>query len=625
MTPDEIVQTWTEYQQKDANHHLIFVYGLGDGGGGPSRDMLERRARMDDLPGLPRVQYSTAEKFFHALADMVPDDLPHWVGELYLQIHRGTFTTQARTKRHNRKTEVLLHNAEALASTAYLLHASYPHEALHAAWETALLNQFHDILPGSSISLVYEETGREYVQAQAHAGEVLSRALEQIARHIRYDDKMQGFAVFNTLGVTEGGPVEVTLPGSGPVEIVGPSGRSKPFQWLDRDARRALVVPNTVPAYGHKAYAVRPARDLPPPVENPASGAPAYLENHLLRAEFDATGHLTRVYDRQNSRDVLAPGELGNQLWAYVDRPHQFDAWDVEIYVQDQGWRLDPTSVRVVEPGPLRATLEVTYHFNRSHIVQRINLVAGQRLLTFDTEVDWHERHILLRVHFPLAIHAVKATYEIQFGTIERPTHRNTPWDQAQHEVPAQQWADLSEAGYGASLINDCKYGHSAQGNILTLSLLRSTTYPDPEADQGAHAFTYALYPHDGDWRQGTIAQARRLNYPLLVQPMPGGGTWLPVEFGLVACRTPGVMVDTVKKAEDSDSLIVRVYEAHGGRTRAALVFATRIESAEEVNLLEEPTGPADVMADTLHVNLTPYQIRSFRVKLGDLLKQQLG
>jgi alpha-mannosidase len=626
MTPAEVFQTWTEYQQKDANHHLIFVYGLGDGGGGPNRDMLERRTRLDDLPGLPQVRYGTAEEFFHALADTIPDNLPHWVGELYLQVHRGTFTSQARTKRYNRKTESLLHNAEALASMAHLLKSDYPQAALNAAWETVMLNQFHDILPGSSIDAVYEETGREYVRTQAQVSEVLAGALERIAQHIRYDDGMQGVAVFNTLSITQGGPVEVTLPGDGPVEIVEPSGGSKPFQWLDRGARRALIVPTAVPAYGHKAYAVRPTeREAPPSVENPVTGTTTYLENHLLRAEFDAKGNLIRVYDRQNSREVLAPGEIGNQLWAYVDRPHQFDAWDVETYVQDQGWRLDPDSIRLVEAGPLRAALEITYRFNQSRLVQRVSLLAGQQLLTFDTDVDWHEHHILLRAHFPLAIRAMHATYEIQFGTIQRPTHYNTPWDQAQHEVPAQQWSDLSEGGYGASLINDCKYGHSAQGNVLTLSLLRSPTYPDPEADQGQHAFTYALYPHPGDWRQGTIAQARRLNYPLLVQPVPGGGTWLPVEFGLVTCRTPGVIVDTVKKAEDSDALIVRVYEAHGGRTGAALTFATRIESADEVNLLEEPIGPADVTADTLRFNLTPYQIRSFRIQLGDLLKQQLG
>jgi alpha-mannosidase len=437
---------------------------------------------------------------------------------------------------------------------------------------------------------------------------------------------MKGFAVFNTIGITTPGPVEITLTGDGLVEIVGPSGRRKPFQWIDQSARRALFLPTSIPAYGHKAYVVRPTEnETPVVVENAVTGTLNRLENNLLRAEFDTQGNLVRLFDLENFRDALAPDQIGNQLWAYVDRPHHWDAWDVEAYVQDQGWQLHPESVILVEEGPLRATLQMTYVFNQSRIVQRVSLLAGQRLLMFETEVDWHERHIMLRAHFPLMIRANHVTYEIQFGTVERPTHRNTPWDQAQHEVPAQQWADMSEGSYGVSLLNESKYGYSAQGNILTLSLLRSPTHPDPEADQGPHSFTYALYPHNGDWRQGTISQARRLNYPLLVQSVPGSGTWLPVEFGLVTCRTPGVMIDTVKKAEDSDDLIVRVYEAFGGRTTTTLAFFTRIQSAEEVNLLEEVSGPADIKADTLRFTLTPYQIRTFRVKLADILAHQLG
>jgi alpha-mannosidase len=626
MTPEDILGTWDTYQQKDANHHLMTAYGEGDGGGGPDRDMVERRARMENLPGLPQVQHSTAEKFFHALEESVPDDLPRWVGELYFQMHRGTYTSQSRIKRYNRKSEVLLHDVEALASIAYLLKSPYPHDTLRTAWETVLLHQFHDILPGSSIRDVYEDAERDYTQTQAQVAQTLDEALARLAQHIRYDEDMQGFAVFNTIGTTHGGPVEVTLPGHGPVEILGPSGRVRPFQWLDREKRRALLVPSTVPAYGHKAYILRPAaQDEPGPVASAVTATPTRLENQLLRAEFDTNGNLIRLYDLENFRDVLAPNTVGNQLWAYVDRPHHWDAWEVETYVQDQGWQLEPESVRLIESGPIRATLEVTYRFNHSRIVQRIEMLAGRRLLTFETDVDWHERHILLRTHFPLALRAMNATYEVQFGAVERPTHRNTEWDQAQHEVPAQQWADLSEGGYGVSLINDGKYGYSALDHVLTLSLLRAPTHPDPEADQGEHHFTYALYPHAGDWRQGTIAHAKRLNHPLRVHPVTGAGTWLPVEFGLVKCQTPGVVIDTVKKAEDSSALIVRVYEAHGGRVTTSLAFAIPVESAEEVNLLEEPVGPVDVIVDTLRFSLTPYQIRSFRVKLGDILKTQLG
>lgn len=355
------------------------------------------------------------------------------------------------------------------------------------------------------------------------------------------------------------------------------------------------------------------------PVYDPVSGTPEQLENTLLRAEFDARGNLVRLYDREHKRDILAPGQTGNQLWAYVDRPPKWDAWDVEAYVQDQGWQLEADTVRLLEAGPLRATLEMTYRFNRSRIVQRVRLLAGERLLRFETDVDWHERHILLRVHFPLAVRAMQAAYEIQFGAVQRPTHQNTAWDYAQHEVPAQRWADLSEAGYGVSLINDCKYGHSARDNVLTLSLLRAPAHPDPEADQGQHTFAYALYPHNADWRDGTLAQALRFNHPLRAHPTQGGATGLPVVWGLVQSQTPGVVVDTIKKAEDDQALIVRVYEVHGGRHTASLVFAGQIEAAEEVNLLEEETDTVDVLGDNLRFTMTPYQIRSFRVKLANI------
>lgn len=616
MLPLEIVRTWERYNQKAYNHHLPIAYGLGDGGGGPSPEMVERARRMADLPGLPQVRFSTAEDFFHALERTVPDDLPRWVGELYFQMHRGTFTSQARTKRFNRKTETLLHSAEAVSALAHLLGADYPQDALNAAWEIVLLHQFHDILPGSSIREVYEEVEARYERAQDLAYAALDNALEIVAEQIGGEGT--GFAVFNTLGTALGGPVELELPGQGAVAILGPDGARLPVQWVDADARHALILPEDVPAYGYRRYTIAPAQDEAPPVAHAVQAAPHALDNGLIRAEFDAQGRLVRIYDHEHGREVLAEGQIGNQLWAYVDRPHHWDAWEVEAYVEDQGWPVEPESARLVEAGPLRATVEVEYAFNRSQITQRISLLAGQRTLTFETDVDWHERHILLRVHFPLAIRAVDATYEIQFGTVERPTHENTSWDQARHEVPAQQWADLSEAGYGAALINDCKYGYSARDNVLALSLLRAPTYPDPEADQGAHTFTYALLPHAGDWRDGVIAQARRLNHPLLVQPVTAGGP-LPAELALVTCDAPGVQIDTVKRAEDSADLIVRVYEAHGGRTSAALRFAAPIARAQEVNLLEEPLGAVEFAGDTLRCALTPYQIRSFRVALGDL------
>ncbi|MEQ8675312.1 MAG: glycoside hydrolase family 38 C-terminal domain-containing protein [Aggregatilineales bacterium] len=616
MQPEDVLGTWTRYKQKDANHHLTMAYGLGDGGGGPNRDMIERRARMENLSGMPKVIHSTAEQFFQALENNLTAELPRWVGELYFQYHRGTYTSQARLKRLNRKCEILLHDAEALASILQLLAGSYPQAVLNDAWETLLLNQFHDILPGTSIHAVHQDAERDLRQVQNTVTALINQLLHGLTRHIAHDQKVGSFAIFNTMGMTSSATVEVTLAQNGAIEIVDPDGKIALFQWLDRDNRRALVLADSVPAYGYKVLLFRPiSKAIMPSETQTVSATPIRLENAHLRAEFDSRGNLTRLYDIESARDVLEEGTIGNQLWAYVDRPHEFDAWDIGAYVHEQGWQLMPESSRLVEDGPVRATLEVIYRFNKSRIVQRISLVAGQRVLTFETDVDWHEHHILLKTQFPLAVRAMNATYEVQFGTVERPTHRNTRWDQAQFEVPAQQWADMSESGFGVSLLNDCKYGYSAEDNVLRLSLLRSSTFPDPEADQGVHHFTYAIYPHTDDWRNGTVLQAKLLNHPMWEHHVNSTGGELPTEFGLVTCDTSGVVIDTVKKAEDSDSLIVRVYEAHGGRTTTTLVFAFHVESADEVNLLEESIGAADIAGNVLNLELIPYQIRSFKIQ----------
>lgn len=624
MTPEEALGTWTRYKQKAHNHYLITAFGIGDGGGGPNRDMLERRARLENLSGLPQVFHSTVEAFFHALEENMVGDLPRWVGELYFQLHRGTYTSQARIKQLNRKCEVLLHDAEALASLHYLLSQTYPHDEIDNAWETVLLNQFHDILPGTSIREVHEEAERDYTRVRDDVSNLIQRLLAALAQEISCEQKTAAYTIFNTIHTSLGGLVEVTLPGDDAIEIVDANGNSLPFQWLDQENGRALINPNAVPGYGYKVYFVRSAsQTLPTPVQPFVSATPTQLENELLRAEFDAKGNLIRLYDIENGRDIIVTDKIGNQLWVYVDRPYLFDAWEVPEYLHDQGWQLQPESSRVVENGPVRAALEVTYRFNKSKIVQHISLAAGQRMLTFKTDVAWHERHMMLKTQFPLAIRAMNATYDVPFGTVQRPTHHNTPWDQAQFEVPAQQWADLSDGRYGVSLLNDCKYGYSAAGNTLMLSLLRASTDPDPEADQGHHQFTYAIYPHTGDWREGTICRAKRLNHPLHMYPLDGTGTRMPIEMGLVDCPTVGVVIDTVKKAEDTDGLIVRVYEGHGGYTPTTLTFIQPVQAVAELNILEEPVSPVELIENAISFNMNPYQIRSFKVTIGDLSPQE--
>jgi alpha-mannosidase len=313
---------------------------------------------------------------------------------------------------------------------------------------------------------------------------------------------------------------------------------------------------------------------------------------------------------------VLAPGSAGNVLQLFEDLPLNYDAWDIDRYFEDKAWQIDSVeSVRVTETGPVRGTVEIRRSFSRSTIVQRLHVYDAIPRIDFHTEVDWHETHTLLKAAFPVSVNASRATYEIQFGVIDRPTHRNTSWDQAQFEVCAQKWADLSEGDYGVSLLNDCKYGYDVEGNVMRISLLRSPTKPDPLTDQGSHEFTYSLMPHPGDWRNGSTRAGYELNYPMTAVRVTGEGASdgrLPKEMSLVAPDRDGLFVDTVKLAEDDDRLVVRCYEGHNTRGPANLQFGVPAATAREIDLLERDEGPASLSDGTLTFDVAPYEVRTF-------------
>jgi len=346
---------------------------------------------------------------------------------------------------------------------------------------------------------------------------------------------------------------------------------------------------------------------------------PTLLENAILRVELDEAGDILRIYDKQNGREVLPSGSTANQFQAFEDRPRVPDAWDIDIYYDDRWWPAEAaTEVRVVESGPLRACVEVRRSILSSDVVQRISLAHNSPRLDFDTTVEWRERHILLKVAFPLDVLAPAATYEIQWGNVERPTHRNTSWDWARFEVPAQKWVDLSEGGYGASLLNDGKYGHDVHDNVLRLTLLRSPTSPDPTADLGHHHFVYSLLPHAGGWGESTVSQAYALNDPLIVWPAgpagsPAGRRGQVHSF--LAVDRPNVVVETVKQAEDGRGIIARVYESQRRRDAFCLATGHRLAAAWRTNLLEEDQEQLEVEGHTLRVPIRPYQILTLRLE----------
>ena len=595
--------SWTKLQQKESQNVLLMSYGYGDGGGGPTREMNENAQWLADFPGLPRVQQGKVIDFFRRLEAESGAELPTWNAELYLEIHRGTYTTQSRNKRDHRKSEFLLHDAEFLAAQAALLDGAfaYPHETLRQAWQRQCLQQFHDIIPGSSIHQVYEESAQDYAEIRAMATAVSHTALQTIQQHSGGD-----LLLINPTGFARD-------------DLAFWAGKVPEGQQLAGVLTQEVEDGTLLGGVAIDALAIRPftfSNGQPAQSENTLNATPTLLENAYLRVELNAAGDICRIYDKVQRRDVLPPGSIANQFQAFVDRPLNWDAWDIDIFYDDKLYLAEPaTRVEVIEAGPLRATLAIRRRILSSEFTQHISLSYNSPLLRFDTTIDWQERHILLKTAFPVEVLSPVATYEIQWGSVQRPTHRNSSWDWARFETAAQKWVDLSEGGYGVALLNDCKYGHDIHNNVMRLSLLRAPTSPDPEADQGRHQFAYALYPHANAGsvvNPAEIAQvAYAFNDPLLVVKGMGGEERPSPSL----IQTPdNFIVETVKQAEDGRGVIVRGYEC--SRQRGWLTFTTSFPVAEAhlCNLLEETMEPVAVDGSELKLYVKPFQIVTLRL-----------
>ncbi|MBN8525794.1 MAG: alpha-mannosidase, partial [Planctomycetes bacterium] len=564
--PRSSIQAAKNFQDASRSGHALLVYGIGDGGGGPGQEHLERLERCRDLAGMPAVRQESSERFFERIA---PDRerLSAWSGELYLECHQGTLTSQGRMKMANRRLEWALRRAELAASRAWLAGAAWPGQRLASIWRDVLLHQFHDILPGSSIR-------RVYVEAEARSAEMLAE-LDAITAMADAQALPEGVQVVNDLSWPRAGWVR--------------GGRG----W-----HRVEVGPCAAVA-------------LPPPGAQPTGleATADVLSNGILRATFAADGRLASLVDLEHGREALSGP--GNDLIAFDDPG---DAWDFPAdYRERAQWRPEPTAVRCGIDGP-EAWVERTLRLGSSTIVQRVVLADGSRRLEFRTRVDWQERGRMLRVRFPAAVHAEAARCEIAVGSIARPTHANTSWDAARFEVPVHSWVDLSERGYGVALLNDGKYGHRLDGDVLDLALLRSPSYPDPEADRGEHAFTYAIYPHAGDHVEGRVTQeAHDLNAPLRLATGGSGTAAAP----LVEVDADGVLVTAVKRSEDGDLLVVRLMEVHGATTPLRLRCCAPVAAASLGTLLEDAGEALPVANGTVALRLPPWSLRTVLLHLG--------
>ncbi|MFB6440539.1 alpha-mannosidase [Streptomyces sp. NPDC056411] len=601
----ELAHAERNFADKGRATRSLVPFGWGDGGGGPTREMLERARRLRSLEGSPRVDIEPPARFFEAAHAEYGAGAPVWSGELYLEFHRGTYTSQAKTKQGNRRSEHLLREAELWAATAAVRAGHpYPYEALDRLWKTVLLHQFHDILPGSSIAWVHREARATYAEVAAELTELTESALGAL-----------------------GGPGDGAAadgPGDGGDAGVGTVFNASPY---DRDEIVELPghdpFPVHVPALG-SAVLRPPGPDTPappPPVraEHDADTGTVTLDNGLLRVRVDADGLLASVRDLHAGREVLAPGARGNLLQLHPDHPTRYDAWDLDRHYRHRHTDLtEAESIGLTASGPAVATVRVARTWGTaSRVTQELTLRAGARRLDITTDIDWQESEKVLKAAFPLDVHAERSTAEIQFGHVHRPTHTNTSWDAARFEICAHRWLHLAEPGYGVAVLNDSTYGHDVTrtphpeglGTTVRLTLLRAPHSPDPHTDQGHHRFTYALLPGAGVG--DAVAEGLALNLPLRTAapaaPVPP----------LIRVDHPAITVESVKLAEDrSGDVVVRLYESRGGRAAGTLSPGFPVERVTVTDLLERPLhdeeqGPTSDIALTLR----PFQILTLRLR----------
>lgn len=614
VKPKDLLEQHEKFKQKEHVDEVPFPFGWGDGGGGPTLEMLEYARRLHHIVGMPECKQGRMQDCIDRMKDAAAHiELPVYNNELYLEYHRGCQTSQARTKRNNRECEFLLRQAELLGAMSLAHGGPYNAEKLYDAWKIVLTNQFHDILPGSSIHEVYEQTEIDYAEARKTAAATRAEALHFLANKIDTAGEGEAILVFNTLSWLRDDAARVTIPlPKGDVHVRDEAGNPVPHQVAGPS--ELLFEARGLPPLGYAVYRLAKGKAETEPPRLRVSKT--RLENEFLRVKLNRRGELVSVYDKIEGREVIPEGRKGNVLQLFEDRPHGNDAWDFDPNFEEVelDWK-GPVKVEVVEQGPLRASVRFVHKTERSVLKQEITMHAGSPRLDFVTRVDWREKHVLMKAAFPVDVRSSRATYEIAFGAIERATHLNTDFDRARYEVPAHKWADLSEGDYGVSLLNDCKHGYDVKGNVMRLSLLRSPADPDPAADQCEHAFTYSLYAHPWSWRNGTVQQAFQLNERVLALSVPARKGPLPARGSFAAVDAENVLIDTVKKAEDSNALIVRLYEAYGQRGNIAVTFGRKPRNVTECDLMEENDVPVELEKNAVRLYVKPFEIRTLKVR----------
>ena len=626
VSPKGLKERWERVGQKGILDEYLYFYGYADGGGGITRPHLEYARRLKGFDGLPSVVHGRLEEYLQRV-DAVSDKLPVWNGELYNDNLRATYTTVALEKKNLRRAEALLHDAEAFSSLASLVGFPYQQDELNQAWEKLLVNQDHGIVSGVSIEEVHADSAGDYQELFAIGSEVLEDATRWLVAKIDTTGKGEAMVVFNTLSWSRNGLVRIKLDADCEnLHIQNQQGEMLPCQLVDlgNNQRELAFLAQDVPPLGYATF--RLVKGEAPAVSDSLEVSETSLDNRFFHIELDSQGNIISLVDKRVQREIISQGKKANELQTFEDLHPAGWAWDMDLSYQDHPLDIfQIEEIKVVDKGPLYAAVRVIRRSKNSVIMQRIVIYSHIPRIDFETQIDWHEKEVLLKAAFPVEVHSSQATYEIQFGNIQRPTHWNTSWDKAKFEVWGHKWADLSEGNCGVSLLNDSKYGYDIKDNVMRLTLLRTTKNAPFEfevdkalwyTDQGRHRFVYSLYPHAGGWREGkTLQQAYELNLPLhgVIESAHKGD--LPPQYSFVRTDAENVIVETLKKAEEGDELILRVWEAYGQRGEVSLSFSNKLKKVVECDLMEREIEAIKPKEQGVSFFIKPYEIKTFRVE----------
>jgi alpha-mannosidase len=628
--PIQLAQWMREFDENTGIPRMMVLFGVGDHGGGPTMEMLDRIDHLKHLDIYPTIEYCTATKYLNWIKQQDSASIPVWKNELYLEYHRGTYTTQANMKKLNRQNEVLLTNAEKFSTLATMFGKPYNTELMDDAWKKICFNQFHDILPGSGIRENYIDATERYKVAAKEANFELDKSLETVATHINTSKVKRGvpLIVFNPLSWKRTDVAKFDLPegDSSAYSVFDEKGKEIPSQIVDKGVlqRELIFIADNIPSLGYRTYDLRKEDHNAVPV--PITDTSLTIENEYFRVTVGRdSGWVSSIIDKKTGREVLTGN--GNKLQLLEDKPKQWDAWNLGFTGKEYPSTL--RKIEVVERGPVRTVIRIwhdclgpsferdypTKDFPSSFFTQDVILYDGIDRVDFKTDVDWWELHTMLKVAFPLAVSDTVATYEIPYGHIQRSTQRITSWEKARFEVPAERWADLSQGDFGVSLINNSKYGYDTKGSMMRLSLLRSPVWPDPTADRGKHSISYSLYPHPGTWKEAnTVERGYEFNEPLIVLKASAHKGNLPEANSFIRLEPANLILTVMKKAEQSDTWIVQWYESKGEATDAVLTLPGTPKKIVTSNFLEDDGDPVAFDHNVVKVRTKKNSITTLKI-----------